>query len=162
MELANQLSQGFVCGGGARPWEGPSCAAVGSHPLNCTIFLHKYAKGRRGISLSLCWFVCKTGIHQFVSQDQMSSWGWNVLTLNLLWSLRAYQCEMGSDLQDSGLYYKCSYCERPHRWVCKQPWHPTHSYSCCQETTEAQRCVMGFLGTVIGEAVFDQYLLSYN
>lgn len=54
MELANQLSQGFVFGGEARPSEGPSCAAVGSHLLNCTVFLHKYAKGGRGISLSLC------------------------------------------------------------------------------------------------------------
>lgn len=156
MGLTNQLSQGYLQG---RNRGHPPCAAMGSHPLTSAIFLHEYVRGGRSISLSLCGFVCKTGIHQFVPQDQMSSWGGNMLTLNILWILRAYQCDMGSDWQHAGLYYKRSYGDRPHGWLWKQTWHSNHSYPCCQETIAAQRCMMG---TVMGVAVFDRCLLSYN
>ena len=115
-----KYSKGFKCGIGssAQPrclsWRRGrtlSCASMSSYPLwssNLYDFPATICQRLEGhsCSLSLCWFVCKGGIRQFVSQDQMRSWGWNMLALSILWSPRVCQCDLGSGLQHLGLCYR--------------------------------------------------------
>lgn len=132
VKLAHQPSQGVFPEEEAEHW-GPSCASMNSYPLwssNLYDFPAPICQTLEGhsCSLNLSWFVCKGGIRQFVSQDQMSSWGWNTLALGILWSPRVFSVTWGVVSSTLAFVIDIPYCERPHRWVCRQTWQWHHSY----------------------------------
>lgn len=113
---------------------GSFCASVNSAPLwssICMIFLPicQTLEGH-SCSLNLSWFVCKGRGNPSILFPRIK-WAHGDetrLALGILWSPRVFSVTWGVVSSTLTFVIDIPYCERPHRWVCRQTWPWHHSY----------------------------------